>query len=158
MSITPQAELAFTAFLDFIKTQAPTALGPVNMYPGQSVDLANPFSPPSIIAAASNMKPVSYGEALHEGRMKFIVETQIDDDTAIQDASLHHARVSELRAWLDNFDAVRALMNAPAAPAADTRVVKDFTLSALAYEDETQAQADRHLVTELDYYVACAAA
>jgi len=157
-SITPQIEAALTAFLNHIKTLAPTALGPVNMYPGQSVDLNEPYAPPSIIAAASGMKPLTYLDPLHEGMLKFTVETQIDDDSTIQDATaVHHARVDELRAWLDNFDAVAAIVNAPPSPATDNRPVKDFTLSALAYENETQLQADRHLVTELDYHVAACA-
>ncbi len=158
---TTQTEKAFAAYVYAGKTGI---LAPVSVHAGQSglfdgtafrliQDASGSpvvVTPPVVILVADQMKQMGLDSGLYEGRLRAIVETQADDEQAAED--LHSARVEAVRDWLEDFTTVAAAMNQPAT-GPDTRVVKDFTVSALVYQDERPYVKERSLYTELSYYV-----
>lgn len=164
-SILNQTEIAMQAYIRSV--QGVSALAPVNVYaaqqltliqppqPGQPVTFAN-ITPPNLIFRASSPTQFVPDVLIYELRLEATLETQVDDEMDVAGQDIHHARVEALRDALENFETVYLAVNKPTG--ADTRVVKNFTLSSIVFEEEDQANEDRRFTTTLNYYVLAAPA
>lgn len=146
--ILSQAEKAHVAHLAAVK--ATTALDPVTVLAGHSVNLADVVTPPSLLVMASSPEELVSGCNVFDLEIVFSLETQIDDEQADPSIDTHHLRVAQLRTFLEDTAAVKSFVNPPDS-GDDTRTVKNYRLSCLTSKPSRQMMKDRRLVTELPY-------
>lgn len=156
MSRLPILSTTERAFAGYVNTYKSGVLSLVTAYAGQIADPASTITPPDIIFEASASEQMGYDSGIYEMKLSACVETQMDESPTTIATDLHGQRVGALRDMLEDFSLIFGRINHPLT-GTDSRTVKTFTLSAIVYEDESQRQEDRRMITDIDYYV-CASA
>lgn len=168
-SPTSQTEKSFTAYVQ--GNQADTALETVNVYAGglagpANTTVADPstlqpqpnsppvVTPPSLVFTASNPEQLSYDAGIYELKLNACLSTEIFDEQVTDAEDTHRERLEVLRDMLEDGVLLQTYVNAPTGT--DTRLVKDFHLSAIAYEDESTMVSENKIVTDISYYIAMA--
>jgi hypothetical protein len=166
-SPTSQTEKAFVAFVQ--ANQADTVLETVSVYAGGLAGPANTVqvnpstltpaapsapvvSPPSLMFTATNPEQINNVCGIYEMKLTACLATEIYDEQVTDAEDIHRERIEVLRDLLEPLGIDPTPINPPAS-GTDTRVVQNFTLSAIVYEDEDTKTSDNKIETEIYYYV-----
>ncbi len=145
-----KTEKAFVAYLT--GNQPGTVLETCSVYAGGLFHVPSTLTPPWVIFSASEPEQIGYDSGIYEMKLKVCLATQIDDEMDEAGHDVHRERIEALRDLIEDVPTLQASINPPIGT--DDRLVKDFTLSCLVYnnDDETKMN-ERKLTSDWSYYV-----
>lgn len=164
-----QAEKAFAAYIIANKPSSPLASPDVPVFVRKGklmgdgifqLENVDEIPIPSIAVACPRTKPHDMGYPVCE--VHVLCLTSVDEMNSATPPVAVGATVAAARfGYLanlfgeENYDTVKAAMNRPTSPAADNRVVKNFTMFGFYQTEDMGQETDRHWIDHLVFEAHC---